>query len=111
MKAFVEPLQNLSGFLDMKKLAKKEKGIVFLSGCIDAEKPHMIYAFGREQKNKLIVTFHEQRAKELYEEYRFFNPLKIFSAFSLTSFSWGNLHQKISPSHSIAACSALKPSL
>lgn len=78
MKAFVEPLQNLSGFLDMKKLAKKEKGIVFLSGCIDAEKPHMIYAFGREQKNKLIVTFHEQRAKELYEEYRFFNPDVVY---------------------------------
>lgn len=31
----------------------------------------MIYAFGGHRKNKLIVTFGEQKAKELYDEYSF----------------------------------------
>ena len=41
MKAFIEPLQELSGYEDMTKAAM-QLGLVTISGCIDAQKPHMI---------------------------------------------------------------------
>ena len=74
MRAFVEPLQELSGYEDMLR-AMKQPGLVSVTGCIDAQKPHMIYGFGNGRKNRIIVTFHEQKAKELYEEYLFYDPI------------------------------------
>ena len=64
MKAFIEPLQELSGYEDMTNAAM-QPGLVTISGCIDAQKPHMIYTLGRTRSRRLIVTFHEQKAKEL----------------------------------------------
>ena len=62
MKAFIEPLQELSGYEDMTKAAM-QPGLVTISGCIDAQKPHMIYTLGRTRSRRLIVTFHEQKAE------------------------------------------------
>ena len=78
MKTFLEPLENLSGFSDMLKSAKKEKGLYSVTGCIDAQKPHMMYACSGGRKNTIIVTFHEQKAKELYEDYRFFDADVVY---------------------------------
>ena len=78
MKTFVEPLQNLSGFSELVKSASKEKGLYSITGCIDAQKPHMIYSFNNGLCNKVIVTFSEQRAKELFEDYRFFEPNVVY---------------------------------
>ena len=73
MKAFTEPLLSLAGFEEMTKTAEKSSGLISVTGCIDAQKSQMIYAFGGHRKNKLIVTFGEQKAKELYDEYSFFD--------------------------------------
>jgi len=73
VRTFVEPLENLSGFADMLKTAQKVKGLYSITGCIDAQKPHMMYACNNGRRNSIIVTFNEQKAKELYEEYRFFD--------------------------------------
>ena len=34
----------------------------------------MMYSIGNGSGNRIIVTFQEQKAKELAEEYRFFDP-------------------------------------
>lgn len=77
MKTFTEPLQGLKEFEDLEQTLKKmqngKKGILQISGCIDAAKTHMIYSVDNGAKNRIIVTFHEQKAKELLEEYRFFD--------------------------------------
>ena len=78
MKAFLEPLQELNGFQELTRALDTEKGLVTVSGCTDAQKPHMIYAVNNGRKNKIIVAFHEQRAKELYEDYRFFEPNVVY---------------------------------
>ena len=77
MRAFTEPLHELSGFEEMTKEAQKT-GLITISGCIDAQKSHMIYGIGNGRKNKVIVTFHEQKAKELYDDYRFFEPNTVY---------------------------------
>ncbi len=78
MNTFVEPLENLSGFSEMIKIAEKNQGLCSVTGCIDAQKPHMIYSAFAGRKNKIIVTFHEQKAKELYEEYLFFDKDAVY---------------------------------
>ena len=78
MKAFLEPLRELSGFEEMIRVTSKQKGLATITGCIDAQKPHMIYACNNGRKNKVIVTFHEQKAKELWEEYSFFDPNVVY---------------------------------
>ena len=78
MKTFLEPLKNLSGFSDMLKAAVKEKGLYSITGCIDAQKPHMMYSCSGDKRNSIIVTFHEQKAKELYEDYRFFDADVVY---------------------------------
>ena len=78
MKAFTKPLFDLAGFDEMTKTAENNKGLISVTGCIDAQKPQMIFAFGGDKKNKLIVTFHEQKAKELYEEYSFFDREVVY---------------------------------
>lgn len=77
MRAFTEPLHELSGFEEMTKEAQKT-GLITISGCIDAQKSHMIYGIGNGRKNKVIVTFHEQKAKELYDDHRFFEPNTVY---------------------------------
>ncbi len=73
MKAFLEPVAELEELQEAKKSVKNSCGVVQISGCIDAQKSHMVYAVSDGFKNKIIVTFSEQKARELYEDYRFFD--------------------------------------
>ncbi len=72
LKAFLDPLYELEELQEAKEQAKSS-GIVQISGCIDAQKSHMMYGLGDGFKNKIIVTFSEIKARELYEDYRFFD--------------------------------------
>lgn len=74
MRTFTEPLQGLKEMEDLEAKLPKLSGVLQISGCIDAVKPHMIYSINNGSGNRIIVTFHEQKAKELWEEYRFFDP-------------------------------------
>ena len=77
METFLRPLKELSEYETLVRAAGKP-GLVSVTGCIDAEKPHLMYAIGQNRKNRLIVTFQEQRAKELYEDYLFFDPQAVY---------------------------------
>ena len=74
MKTFTQPMQGLKEFEDLEAALPKLSGVIQISGCIDAAKPHMMYSIGNGSGNRIIVTFQEQKAKELAEEYRFFDP-------------------------------------
>ncbi len=78
MRAFLEPLRALDEIERLEEQLKKEPGIQMVSGCIDSQKPHLIYGVGNDFKHKIIVTFNEQKAKELYGEYRFFDPKAVY---------------------------------
>lgn len=78
MRAFLEPLSSLDEIDKLKKQLKKKPGIQMISGCIDSQKPHLMYGIGTAFPYKIIVTFNEQKAKEIYEEYRFFEPDAVY---------------------------------
>ena len=74
MKTFTEPLKELKEFETLCAGVHDLRGIAQISGCIDAAKPHIMHSVNNGSGNRIIVTFQEQRAKEIYEEYRFFDP-------------------------------------
>ena len=55
----------------MEKL-HKETGVQLLTGCIDSQKTHLAYAIGEKFRKRLIVTYSELKAKEIFEEYKIF---------------------------------------
>ena len=76
MKTFTQPMQGLKEFEDLEAALPKLSGVIQISGCIDAAKPHMMYSIGNGSGNRIIVTFQEQKAKELAEEYTLTLPVK-----------------------------------
>ena len=75
MKAFLEPLRNLGSFTELEEAMERKPGVYAASGLTDAGKPHFIYGLDRAAGGaRLIVTFSEQKARELMESCAFFCP-------------------------------------
>ncbi|MBD5485412.1 MAG: transcription-repair coupling factor [Lachnospiraceae bacterium] len=73
MRTLLAPLEELGEYEEIKKMLVKDRASVALSGCVDSQKLHMIYGIGEEFRYKMIVTFSDLRAKELYEDYKFYD--------------------------------------
>ena len=73
MRALLAPLEELGEYEEIKKMLVRESVSVALSGCVDSQKLHMIYGLGDSFRYKIIVTFSDLRAKELYEDYKFYD--------------------------------------
>lgn len=73
MKAFIEPLQKLAEFEQIQKCAGENRGILEISGCIESQKVHMMYGLSGLFPSHLILAEDEKRAKEIYEDYRFYD--------------------------------------
>ena len=73
MRALLAPLSELGEYEEIRERFARGKASVALSGCADSQKLHMIYGLSQGVRRKLIVTFNDLRAKELYEDYRFYD--------------------------------------
>lgn len=107
MRTFLEPLEQLGGFSDLMKKVQKEKGLYSITGCIDSQKPHMMYACSEGSKKNIIVTFYEQKAKELYEEYRFFDPDVVYYPAKDVLFYQADIRGNVLTSERIRALKAI----
>ena len=67
MEAFLAPLKEMAEFEEISKNLSHSKSVA-LQGCVDSQKLHMIYGLGDGENNKIIVTYSEQKARELYED-------------------------------------------
>lgn len=73
MQALLAPLGELAEYEQIQELIQKKKGTVSLTGCVDSQKLHMIYGLSQKFRFKIIVTYSDLRAKEIYEEYKFYD--------------------------------------
>ena len=73
MEALFTPLQELLEFAEMKKALSVEHKSVSLTGCVDSQKLHMIYGLSDDFPMKVIVTYSDLKAKELYEDAKFYD--------------------------------------
>lgn len=106
MKAFQTPLEELKDFEDLSNQLKTLQGIVLISGCIDAGKPHMIYGIG-DGFSKVVVASSEQKAKELYEEYRFFDKEAVYFPAKDILFYQSDIHGNLLTQERILALQAI----
>lgn len=70
MQALFTPLYELAEYGQIKQELRKGGGLVQVAGCVDAQKWHMAYGLGDDYKFKIIATFSELNAREIYEQFR-----------------------------------------
>lgn len=73
MKTFLQPLQNLAEMKELQKLAGKNRGVIAVSGCMESQKAHLMYGLSGLFPCHLILSGDERGAKQIYEDYRFYD--------------------------------------
>lgn len=78
MKTFLQPLLQIAEMEEITEKCKKNRGILQITGCMESQKAHMIYALSGLFPYRLILAEDESRAKELYEDYRFYDRQVLY---------------------------------
>lgn len=73
MKILKKPFEEMGEFPELQKLLQKNDISVSINGCVDSQKMHMVYGLSEGFRNKVIVTFSDMRAKEIYEDYKLYD--------------------------------------
>ena len=67
-----DPLAELIEYEELAQTLLKKGGPVQAVGTLDSQKVHLMYQLGKDYPWKLVVTYDEARAKEIYEDFRCF---------------------------------------
>ncbi len=73
MEALKAPLRKCKQFSEIIDYVAEENTPVHVSGLGDVERCYFMDGIGDNSKYRLIVTYSDQRARDLYEKYRFFD--------------------------------------
>ena len=68
------PLLELQEYENLQEALKKAKGPVQATGTLDSQKVHLMHWLGKDGgfSWKLVVTYDDQRAREIYDDFRSF---------------------------------------
>ena len=69
-RLFANPLAELIEFEELNKDLIRGNGPVQVTGCMDSQKVHLMQEAGEGLPWKLVVTYDDSRAKEIYEDFR-----------------------------------------
>lgn len=73
MNVFTEPLYGYKEFNDIKDSISLHQFPLQVTGCIDSQKCNFIAALSNDYPFKLIVTYNDLKAKEIYEDYKLYD--------------------------------------
>ncbi len=123
MKAFLTPMQQLGEFEEISRKIAGNRGMIQVTGCIDSQKPHFIYSAGAGFQDRaavktaadekgaplatLIITYNDLRAKELYENYRFFDRDVLYFPAKDLIFFQADIHSNLLEQQRISVLKAL----
>lgn len=68
-RIFANPLIELIEYEEMERALVKGDGPVHVSGCMDSQKVHLMQEAADGTPWKLVVTYDDTRAKEIYEDF------------------------------------------
>lgn len=71
-RVFENALAELAEFEELNTDLNRGRGPVQVSGCMDSQKVHLMQEAGETLPWKLVVTYDEARAKEIYDDFRCF---------------------------------------
>ena len=74
MEAFVKPLEGLAEYEQIRQSLKNNQGVLQVTGCLESQKSHWLYGLSDLHDCRLVVAEDDQKAKEFYEDYRFYQP-------------------------------------
>lgn len=87
-RVFANPLMELAEYEEMMQCVCKEQGPCHVSGCMDSQKVHLMHELAAERGWKLVVTYDDSRAKEIYDDFRYFeDSVFLYPARDLLFFS------------------------
>ena len=69
----MEPLEELKEYNSIMQDLTLNETPIHVAGCIDTQKCHLISGVGRKYKWKLIVTYNDLKAKEIYDDYKLYS--------------------------------------
>ncbi|MDY5846721.1 MAG: transcription-repair coupling factor [Bariatricus sp.] len=107
MNAFTKPLRELAEFEEICKVKRKKPGILLLSGCVTSQKTHMIYALSDDCTYSVIALSNEEKAKQMYEEYRFLEENVYYYPAKDLLFYQADIHGKVLISQRMEVIQAL----
>ncbi|MDF2610921.1 MAG: transcription-repair coupling factor [Lachnospiraceae bacterium] len=88
MKTFTAPLKELREFNDIQDNLKLKNTPVQITGCIDSQKCHLISGLGEGYPWKLIITYNDIKAKEIYEDFKLYdNNVYLYPAKDIIFYS------------------------
>ena len=73
MNTLTAPLKELKEFNDIKDNLTLKNTPIQVTGCIDSQKCHLISGLGESYPWKLIITYNDIKAKEIYEDYKLYD--------------------------------------
>ncbi|HJD02712.1 MAG TPA: transcription-repair coupling factor [Candidatus Mediterraneibacter excrementavium] len=73
MKALLAPLEELADYLEIRRERDKGSGLIRITGCVNSQKTHLMYALGDGCEYRVIVFSSEEKARKAYEECRLFS--------------------------------------
>lgn len=97
-RLFANPLAELIEFEEMNRNLERGLGPLQVSGCMDSQKVHLMQEAAAGLPWRLVVTYDDSRAKEIYEDFRCFrDDVWLYPAKDLLFYSadiHGNLMTK-----------------
>lgn len=72
MNTYFEPLEELNEYNAVRNRIRSKHTPIQITGCIDSQKSHLIAGLCGEVPYRVIITYNELKAKELYEEYQLY---------------------------------------
>lgn len=67
-------MEGLAEYGQIRRELRENRGILQVSGCQGSQKAHWLYGLSDLHDCRLVVTEDDQKAKEFYEDYRFYQP-------------------------------------
>ena len=79
MSTLTAPLKESENYNKIVEALQKNPVSILTDGCAEAQKLHLIHALAREEsiaagaRFRLIVTYSDQKAREIQEDFRFYD--------------------------------------
>lgn len=73
MKTFTQPLLELKEYNDILANIQLKHTPIHIRGCIDSQKCHLIYGLSETKQCRIIITYNELKAKEIYEDFQLYD--------------------------------------
>ena len=78
MDIFAELFKEMSGFEELEQEIKRKQAMVHITGCIDSQKCHLAYGLGNSYDYRIIITYHDLKAKEIFEDYKLYDKNIVY---------------------------------